>query len=215
MSRAYPTGTPSVPFVLAVDKRGPVAGLTVTAKILRSDGSQWDFSDNSFKAPGSVVTPTVTLVESAVQSGLYEGTWDTSGIGVNTEAVIIYQSTAGEPFIEDDQVIFTNQASVISVSSAFIEPVMDKTQKTLTVVFGLKDSTVGLLATTAATIKIKDELGNVILEKATTSTNGVHRAIFPGVAQIAPNRVYLFSIDFTIGLSTFSTADAMKVIGVA
>lgn len=213
--RTYPVGTTQVPFVLAVDKKGPVSGLTVNARILRpSDGFEWDFSDDSFKAPGSVVTPQLTLTESVTQPGLYLGVWDVSSIVLPTEAAIIYQSTAAEIFIEDDQVIFQSGSSTVSVTDSFVEPVIDATQRTLTLVYGLRDSNSGILPTSGATVTVKDELGNTLLTQASTSASGIYRSIFPNV-QIAPNRVVIVEVVYTLGLGTFITVEALKVLGKA
>lgn len=212
--RHYAVGTAAVPLILAVNDDGAVSGLTVKARILRvSDGAEWDWSDNMFKAPGFVVTPQLTLVESPTQLGLYFGTWNTASIVGPTEAVVIYESTVTEFFIQDDPVTFQD-AALVGLVSSFIEPVLDKTQRVLTILLGLKSTTTGLIPTTAATITVKDELGNTLFAKNTISTNGIHRAQFPNV-DIVPNRVLIFDITFTFGLSTFSTTDAVKVIGVS
>lgn len=212
--RHYPLGTGAVPLILTVNSEGPVAGLTVKARILRiSDGAEWDFSDNMFKIPVSVVTPQLTLTESPTQSGVYLGTWATASIVGPTETVVIYESTSIETFIQDDPVTFQD-ASLVGLVTSFIEPVLDKTQRVLTVVLGLKSTTTGLIPTTAATVTVKDELGNTLFATDTVSTNGIHRAQFPNV-DIVPNRVLIFDITFTFGLSTFSTTDAVKVIGVS
>lgn len=213
MSRSYPVGTTQVPFVLAVDHGGPVTGLTVKARILRpTDGFEWDFSDNTFKTPGSVVTPQFTLTESPTQPGLYLGVWNTTSIGLPVEADIIYQSTTIQSFIEDDQVVFSSQALSISIVDAFAEAVIDATQKTLTIVYGLKDVNTGVLATPACDIAVKDELENVLLTQHTVSTSGIHRAVFPNV-KIAPNRVYILTMAFTFGLGTFNAAQPIKILG--
>jgi hypothetical protein len=209
--RTYPVGQAQVPFNIAVNKDGPVTGLTVKAKVLRPiDGAQWDFDDDTFKSPGGVVTPQLTLTESTEQPGLYVGPWNTVSVISDTDAIVIYESTATELFIQDDPVSF--QTGVFATVKTFIEPVIDKTQRTMTFVFGLRNSTQGIIPTTAAEIVIKDELGTVLFTKNTTSVNGIHRAIFPNV-DIVPNRVLLIEVEFTFGLSVFNTVDTIKVIG--
>lgn len=203
-----------MPLILAVTSDGAVPGLTVNARILRvSDGAEWDFSDNTFKAPFLVATPQVLLIESPTQPGLYLGLWNTTSVTGPTEAVVIYECTAIEFFIQDDPVTFQDTA-MVGIVDSFIEPVLDKTQRVLTIVLGLKSTTTGLIPTTAATVTVKDELGNTLFSTNTTSVNGIHRAQFPNV-DIIPNRVLLFDMTFTFGLSTFITTDAVKVIGVS
>ncbi len=214
MSRTYPIGTADVPLVIAVDNQGPIAGLTVTAKIIRhTDEAIWDWSDNTFKASG-VVQPTETLPASPSQSGLYVATWDISGISVDTEVSIIYQSTATEVFIEEESIHLVPAASVsASLTTMFLEAVIDKTMKTLTVLFGLSDDS-GLVVSTAAVITISDELGNVLFSSSTTSSTGIHRKVFPQ-AQLIPNRILTAAVDFTVGVSTVSRIQALKVLGAA
>jgi hypothetical protein len=211
--RTYPVGALAVPFIVAVNDDGPVAGLTVMAKILRpSDGAQWDFDDDTFKTPGAVVTPQDTLVESTEQAGLYLGSWNTSSIISDMDTVIVYESTATAIFIADDPVSF--QTGVFATVKTFIEPVIDVTQRTMTIVCGLRNSAQAIILTTAAVVVLKDELGNTIATANTTSTNGIHRAQFPNI-DLIPNRVLLVYTTFTFGLSTFDTVDAIKVIGVS
>jgi hypothetical protein len=124
--------------------------------------------------------------------------------------VVVYESTAGEIFIQDDPVSF--QSTDASAVKTFVEPVIDKTQRTMTVVFGLLSSANTLIATTGAAVTIKDELGATLFATATVSANGIHRAIFPNV-DLVPNRVLIVAIVFTLGVNTYSTTDAIKVIG--
>lgn len=211
--RTYPVGQAQVPFDIVVNKDGPVAGLTIKAKIFRPiDGAQWDFSDDTFKSPGAVVTPQFTLTESVDQPGLYLGPWNTVSVIADTDAVVIYQSTITAIFIQDDPVSF--QTGVFATVKTFIEPVIDVTQRTMTIVCGLRNSTQGLIPTTAAAVTLKDELGNTIATANTTSTDGIHRAQFPNI-DLIPNRVYLVYTTFTYGLSSFNTIDAIKVLGVS
>jgi L-lactate utilization protein LutB len=124
--------------------------------------------------------------------------------------VVVYESTAGEIFIQDDPVSF--QSTDASAVKTFVEPVIDKTQRTMTVVFGLLSSANTLIATTGAAVTVKDELGNVLMATTTVSASGVHRAVFPNV-NLVPNRVLIIAIVFTIGVNTYNTTDAFKVIG--
>jgi hypothetical protein len=209
--RTYPVGQAKVPLIVTVNDNGPVTGLSIVARIFRpSDGAQWDFDDDTFKSPGSVVTPDLALVESGDQPGLYLESWNTTSVIGDTDTVVVYESTATAIFIQDDPVSF--QTGVFATVKTFIEPVVDKTQRTMTIVFGLRNSTQAIIATTSADVTVKDELGTVLFTATTTSANGIHRAIFPNV-DIVPNRVLLIEIEFTFGLSTFNTIDAIKVIG--
>jgi hypothetical protein len=206
-------GQAEVPLNIVVNKDGPVTGLTITAKIFRpSDGAQWDFSDDTFKAPGGVVTPTMTLPESVDQAGLYVGPWNTVSVIADTDAIVIYQSSATEIFIQDDPVSF--QTGVFATVKTFVEPVIDATQRTMTIVLGLRNSTQGIIPTTAAVVVLKDELGNTIATANTTSVTGIHRAQFPNI-DLIPNRVYLIYSTFTFGLTVYNTVDAIKALGVS
>lgn len=210
--RHYAVGTAAVPLILTVNDDGAVSGLTIKALILRiSDGAEWDFSDNMFKIPGFVVTPQLTLVESPTQPGVYLETWNTVSIAGPTETVVIYECTATEFFIQDDPVTFQD-ASLVGLVTSFAEAVIDKTQRVMTILLGLKSTTAGLIPTTAATVTVKDEFGNTLFSANTTSITGIHRAQFPNV-DIAPNRVLTLYVSFTFGLSTFSTIEAIKVLG--
>jgi len=212
-ARTYPIGTTMVPLVLVVNQVGPVSGLTIIARIYRpQDDTQWDFHDNTFKAPASVITPSISMPEASFQPGLYLANWDTSNISGKTEVDIVYTSVFAPDFVEDDQVLFLAPGT-ISTQDLFVEPVVDTTQNTLTCVFGLRDSTQGLINSQAATIQILDELGNVVLSSNTTSTNGIHRVVFPNV-KLVPNRIFLASIVFTVGLNTVPTLQAMRFLGV-
>lgn len=211
--RTYPAGVTYVPLIVAVNDDGPVSGLTVKAKILRPlDSAQWDFSDDMFKIPGAVVTPQLTLTESAEQAGLYVGPWNTASILVVTDAVVIYESTSLAFFIADDPVSILTNAAGGSAVRPFIEPVIDVTQRLMTILFGLRSSLSDIIATTSAAVTLKDELGNTIAVANTTSTNGIHRAHFPNLS-LVPNRVLLVYITFTFGMSTLDTVDAIRVIG--
>jgi hypothetical protein len=106
------------------------------------------------------------------------------------------------------------QTGIFATVKTFIEPVIDATQRTMTIVCGLRNSAQAIILTTAAVVVLKDELGNTIATANTTSTNGIHRAQFPNI-DLIPNRVLLVYTTFTFGLSTFDTVDAIKVIGVS
>lgn len=211
MSRSYPVGTAEVPLVLTVNDNGPVTGLSIVARIVAPwTGNAFDFSDNTFKPVGSVVTPTIGLTESASSPGVYFALWNTLSIVSDAEAVVLYESTGVTAFVQDEQVLF--QSPLFTQVTPFIEPVLDATQRTLTVLTGLRSSDGGLIATTQADLQIKDELGAVLFSKTTTSTNGIHRAVFPNVT-IVPNRILLVEIAFTFGASVFNAVDTIKVLG--
>src|SRR3990172_13393984 len=189
--RVYSVGTSQVPLVVVVDGPGPVSGLPVTAKIIAPwVGTQFDFSDNVFKLVASVVQPTAVMTESGAHPGVYFFLWNTSNIVSESDVVAIYESTGANPFIEDESFTFTTPGGADSIVNSFVENVYDATTKTLTVIAGIKNAAAGILPSTQAAMQIKDELGIVLLARTTTSTNGIHRAVFPNVT-FSPNRILL------------------------
>lgn len=211
MSRTFPVGTEQVALVLTVNDEGPVAGLTPTARILAPlTGFGFDFDDDTFKAIGSIVTPTVTLAPTTT-SGVYAAVWNTENVQADADVVVVYEHGAPSPFIEDEQIVFeSNQTDFVS---SFVEAAFDATNRTLTVVTGIKNAFAGILAPSAVTITIKDELDNTLFAKSLSSATGVHRAVFPSVSNLVPNRVLLIYLVFTVGASTYSTVETITVLG--
>lgn len=214
--RTFPVGQSSVPLIVTVNNNGPVTGLTVTARVLvPGTNLEFDFNDNTFKTIGSAVQPTLTLTEivSPISGGVYVGIWDTTSIVADTETLVLYESTGAATFIADDPVDFqTAGAGTTTIINGFIEAAFDKTNRTLTLVGGVKNAESGLIASSAAVFTVKDELGNTVFVANTTSVTGVHRAVIPNVS-IVPNRVLVVEADFTVGPSTVSTIDTLAVIG--
>jgi hypothetical protein len=213
--RVYPVGTSQVPLVVTVDDDGPVSGVPITAKIIAPwAGTQFDFSDNVFKAVASVVQPTVVMTESLDHPGVYFSLWNTSNIVSEADVVAIYEATGTNSFIEDESFTFTTPGDADTIASSFSETVYDAATKTLTVIAGIKNAAAGILPSTQAAMTIKDELGQTLLAKTTTSTNGLHRAVFPNVT-FNPNRILLLFITFTVGAGTFDTVEPITVLGMA
>lgn len=211
MSRKFLVGTEEVALVLTVNDEGPVTGLAPTARILAPlTGFGFDFDDDTFKAIGSIVTPTVTLAPTTTD-GVYAAVWNTENIQADADLVVIYEHGAPNPFIEDEQITFeSNQTDFIS---SFVEAAFDATSRTLTVVTGIKNAFSGLLAPSAVSISIKDELGNTLFAKSSSSPDGIHRAVFGNVTSLVPNRVLLIFLTFTVGASTYSTVETITVLG--
>lgn len=214
MSRTYSIGVASVPLAIAVDDQGPVSGLTITAKVVRlSDEALFDFNDSTFKTSG-IAQPTETLPESSAQAGLYVGTWDTSGISTDTEVSVLYESTATQVFIEEESIHLAPAPTVsAALTTMFLEAVIDKTQRTMTVVYGLSDDN-GLVNSSSAVLTITDEVGTVLFSATTSSGSGLHRKVFPNVSVI-PNRIMTVTADFTVGILTISRVQALKILGTA
>lgn len=214
--RRYPVGTTSVPLLLTIDREGPVSGLAITARIIVPWSNQaFDFSDNTFKAFGAVVTPTVTLTEYANVPGVYFALWDSSVIVSDSDALVIYESIGSAAFIYDDQVSFhTAGVGTTSIVNGFSQAVFDQTNRTLTIVSGVKNAESGLLLSPTATFTIKDELGQIQFSGTSTSTTGLHRKIFPNV-NLVPNRIYLVDASFVVGPDTFNVLEPITTLGSA
>ena len=214
--RTFPVGKASVPLILTVNNNGPVTGLSPFARILVPALSlEFDFGDNTFKAAGTAGTPTIPLAElpSPSPGGVYFASWITSSIVADTDTLVIYESTSGTIFIADDPVDFqTAGAGTTTIINGFLEAAFDKTNRTLTLVGGVKNAESGLIASSAAVFTVKDELGNVLFVANTVSTTGIHRAVIPNVT-ITPNRVLIVEADFTAGASVISTVETLAVIG--
>lgn len=212
--RTYPVGQTSVPLIVTLNDTGPVSGVTVKARALVPwAGLEFDFNDNSFKAAGSAVTPQATLTESVYTPGLYFATWNTTSVVADADVVLIYEGSGLATFIMDDPVSFqTAGTGTTSIVNGFVQAVFDRTNRTLTVVGGVKNAESGLLASTSANFEIRDELDQVLMAATTTSTTGVHRNVFPNVS-IAPNRILLVHASFTLGPSTYDVVEPLTVLG--
>lgn len=213
MSRVFPIGKNDVPLLVTVNNAGPVGGLTVTAKIFRPDtGDRFDFNDNTFKV--TPATPSLTLIEQTPNfPGVYTSIWDASVLTVETDTVVVYESTVGTLFISDDQVSFQTVSGAADTVHDNIEAAFDRTNKTLTILAFLQGSTGTVLTATALDFTVKDELGQTVLAKVLTSTNGIFRGVFPNVS-LPPNRILLTEMTFTVGSNTFDAAKPLTVIGV-
>lgn len=214
--RTYPVGTTQVPLILTIDREGPVSGLTITARIIVPwTNYAFDFSDNTFKPYGSVVTPTVTLTEWGGYPAIYFYLWDSSSIVTDSDVMVLYECVGTAPFIYDDPISFQTAGSgTTSIINGFCQAVFDLTNRTLTIVAGVKNAESGLLPSTSATFTIKDELGQVEFSGTSTSTTGIHRKIFPNV-NLVPNRIYLVDAVFVVGASTFNIVEPITTLGVA
>lgn len=214
--RRYPVGTASVPLILTIDREGPVSSLSITARIVVPwSNIAFDFSDNTFKPFGSVVTPTVTLTEYTNVPGVYFALWNSSTIVSDSDVLVIYESVGSAPFIYDDQVSFhTAGVGTTSIVAGFSQAVFDQTNRTLTIVSGVKNAESGLLNSTSATFTVKDELGQVQFSGSSTSTTGLHRKIFPNV-NLVPNRIYLVDASFVVGPDTFNVVEPITTLGSA
>jgi hypothetical protein len=212
--RTYPVGTSSTPLIVTLNNGGPVTGETVKARIIVPWlGLGFDFSDDTFKLIGLVVTPELTLTEALTPGGVYFGLWNTSGIVADADTIVIYQSVGPNDFIADDPVTFyTAGAASTAIINAFVQAVFDATNRTLTVVGGIKNAESGLIVSTSATFTVKNELDQVLFSGGTTSTTGIHRHIFPNVS-LPPNRILLIHADFVAPPSTFSTVEPITVLG--
>jgi len=212
--RTYPVGTNQVPLILTIDREGPVSGRVVTARIIIPWTNQaFDFSDNTFKAFGAVVTPTVTMTEWSSYPAIYFYLWNCSTIVADADVMVLYESVGSTPFIQDDPVSFqTAGTGTTTIVNGFSEAVFDQTNRTLTIVAGVKNAESGLLLSTSATFTIKDELGQVQFSGTSTSTTGIHRKIFPNV-NLVPNRIYLVDATFTVGASSFNVIEPITTLG--
>lgn len=212
--RIFQTGVSSVPLILTLNNNGPVTGSTVNATIIVPwNGLEFDFNDNTFKTAGTALSPIQAMTESTQQAGVYFFLWNTTSIVADTDVIVVYQSVSPQ-FVQDDPVSFQTSAAGggSSIVDAFISPVFDEKNGTLTILGGIKNGESGLIVSTSATINVSDELGNLIISQSTTSTNGFHRAVFNNV-QIPPNRVLIVEADFDVGASTFSTVETITVLG--
>jgi len=212
--RTYPVGTTSVPLIVTLNNGGPVTGETVKARIIVPWlGLGFDFSDDTFKLIGLVVTPELTLTEALTPGGVYFGLWNTSSIVADAETIVLYEATGTNAFIADDPVSFqTAGSSTASIINSFVQAVFDATNRTLTVVGGIKNAESGLILSTSATFTVKDELGQTLFAGSTVSTTGIHRHVFPNVS-LPPNRILLVHADFFAPPSTFSTVEPLTVLG--
>lgn len=212
--RTYPVGTSSVPLIVAINDNGPVSGVTLKARVIVPwSALEFDFNDNSFKAVGTAVTPQVTLTESVTSPGVYFALWNTTSVVADADVIVLYEATGLATFILDDPVSFqTAGTGTTSIVSGFIQAVFDRSNRTLTVVGGVKNAESGLLASTAANLLVKDELDQTLMAATTTSTTGLHRHVFPNVS-IAPNRILLVHASFTVGPSTYDTVEPLTVLG--
>lgn len=208
----YPIGTTQINLSVIVNNAGPVTGLTVNAKIYEfTTGLQFDFSDNTLKSPGAVVTPTLNLPESALVSGAYEATFDSSSVStIARDLSVVYTSAI---FIGGERIAFG--LSDMSCSGDRTELVFDSVNRTLTIVSMLVDSN-GEIVTSATSmdISISDEFGNVILSQTVAGSSGVFRHVFNNVQQV-PNRVLLLSGSISFGSETFSVNRPIVVLGVS
>jgi hypothetical protein len=214
--RTYPVGTSQVPLILTIDREGPVSGLVVTARIIVPwTNYAFDFSDNTFKPFGSVVTPTVTLTEWGSYPAIYFYLWNSTSIVTDSDVIVIYESVGSAPFIYDDPISFqTAGAGTTTIINGFSQAVFDQTNRTLTIVAGVKNAVSGLLPATSATFTVKDELGRIQFSGTSTSTTGLHRKIFPNV-NLVPNRIYLVDAVFVVGASSFNVIEPITTLGSA
>lgn len=212
--RTFAVGTTSVPLIVTLNSAGPVTGETVKARIIVPWlGLGFDFSDDTFKLIGLVVTPELTLTEALTPGGVYFGLWNTSTIVLDADVIVLYQAIGTNAFIADDPVSFqTAGTGSTTIVNAFVQAVFDATNNTLTIVGGIKNAESGLIVSTSATFTVKNELGQTLFAGNTTSVTGIHRHIFPNVS-LPPNRILLIHADFVAPPSTFSTVEPITVLG--